>query len=457
MTNWNEDNFLENLMPYWQRGRNLERQSCPNSASLSAFVANELGAPERDTITEHLGRCSECAALHDRLVRFSKPTVTVGDLEWKNAEKRLGDWMGDFLRSREGVSDKRSQHEPAVVSHRFEGSWKWFFSWRTQWALGAATGLAVVAGVILLLRLGPMSHRDQVEIAVQTNSPSVMQSPSMQPGSLPAEKQKESPAGNTAVTAEEKKRTPMSSGTTAHVPPAQPMTPARQPEQSGAVQEERHEQPQNAHNVPAGLSPNVQSGDTQSVDSSVARSSPADGGVTEQPLVGIASDRRVSLAQGNPLPARPSTGGGSHRTTGGFVSGSFAATTGLPSPMPLFQIKGDTRIWIQRTSTIPKTDGTFPIRGKLQQPIKQAGTILLPQGIEVSGFETVSQGQTAQIILNQFTVDGTVYALVKSVSTEVSAPTPGTGRIVPFEGGRVLEMFYDTNSVYQHTADGPSR
>jgi hypothetical protein len=443
MTSWNEDNFLEKLMPYRQRGGNSERQTCPDSASLSAFVANELGANEREAMAVHVARCSECAALHDRLVRFSEAPLTVQDVEWKNAEKRLGNWMEDFLRSQPGATLKQPEVETASDGLRFEPKRKRSLSWVVQWALGAVTGLAIVAGGVLLLRFQQLSHSRESEVAVQEESPAVIQSPS-------DEKRNESTVDDTITTPKRENRRAITIRPTAPVlPDLAAAVPVQEANRQGAEGGEERKESQIADNAPALPSP------------------------------GADAHLHTSIAQVSPRQRQPSTGRGLH-SGGGFLGGSViriappplptlptaygptpAGSSSSPAPAPQalvgvsldrrasFQIKGDTRIWIQCSSTIPQTDGTFPIQGTLQQPIMQVGTILLAQGTEVHGFATLVGGKISQVVLNQFIVNGTQYSLLNQVSGEANAPLPGAGRIVQFESGQVLELFYDTNSVYQ--------
>ena len=443
MTSWNEDNFLEKLMPYRQRGGNSERQTCPDSGSLSAFVANELSTAERDAIAEHLERCSDCTALHDRLVRFSQAAATVQDLEWKNAEKRLGNWMEDFLRSQPGATHKRSDLGIAVDSLRSERNRKWFFSWGMQWALGAATGLAMVAGGVLLLKFGPWSQSHGTEVAVQTTSPAVIEPPS-------GEERSESTADDTVTTPRQENRR---ATTTAPVLPELPAAaPVQHANRQGAEGGEERNESQIAQNAPARPSPapDAQSGQMTIAQANPPQKEPSTNQVLPSPK-GSLGGSALGIAP-PPTPTLPTA----------YAPAPASSPSHAPTAQPLvgvaldrrasFQIKGDTRIWIQCSSAIPQTDGSFPIQGMLQQPITQAGAILLGQGTELRGFGTLVGGKISQVVLNEFIVNGARYALLNRVSGKANAPLPGTGRSVQFEGGQVLEMFYVADSVYQKIA-----
>ncbi|MFZ0794849.1 MAG: hypothetical protein WAM65_13835, partial [Candidatus Korobacteraceae bacterium] len=165
MTTLNEHNFLERLMPHLQQRNGLERQTCPDSMTLAAFMENQLGASDRDAIAMHLTQCSACAELHDRLVGFSKATAAAQDPEWENTEKRLAIWMSGFLDAH--ASARRSADRAPAGNSAKERNW-----WRSvkfQWALSGVAVLALIAGAAFLLKPALSWHKEQPQIATQKN------------------------------------------------------------------------------------------------------------------------------------------------------------------------------------------------------------------------------------------------------------------------------------------------
>jgi hypothetical protein len=446
MTSWNEDNFLERIMPYWRRG-NPKRHGCPTSASLSAFVANELGASERDAMAAHLGRCSECTALHDRLVSFSQVLLTVQDLEWKNAEKRLGNWMEDFLRSQPGATLKQSEMETAADSTRSERKRKWFLSWEIQWALGAVTGLAIVMGGVLLLRFQQLSHSRESEVAVQEESPLVIESPS---------EKKRNESGSDETIANTRQDNPGVTNTNRRVsvlPAARTGAPVEGPTKHGVAGGQAQNESQIAQNAPPKPLPGhgAQSGQTTITHGNLLPNQPSMD--RDSPIPSVSAGGPASLPTPPLIPAFPAAYAPAPARPSPTHAPATQALVGVAlDRRASFQIKGETRIWIQYSSTIPQTDGTFPIQGTLQQPIMQAGAILLARGTEIRGFGTLVGGKISQVALNEFIVNGTRYTLLNQVSGTGNTQLLGTGRSVQFEGGQVLEVFYDTDSVYQRKA-----
>ncbi len=152
-------------MPHLQQRNGLERQTCPDSMTLAAFMENQLGASDRDAIAMHLTQCSACAELHDRLVGFSKATAAAQDPEWENTEKRLAIWMSGFLDAH--ASARRSADRAPAGNSAKERNW-----WRSvkfQWALSGVAVLALTAGAAFLLKPALSWHKEQPQIATQKN------------------------------------------------------------------------------------------------------------------------------------------------------------------------------------------------------------------------------------------------------------------------------------------------
>ncbi len=93
MSNWNEDNFLEKLVPQLRRELGTEQNSCPDSATLCAVMDGEASAWLRHTFSGHLVQCPTCAHLYRRLQDFGKGELPEHDAEWERADKRLHNWF----------------------------------------------------------------------------------------------------------------------------------------------------------------------------------------------------------------------------------------------------------------------------------------------------------------------------------------------------------------------------
>ena len=75
MTSWNEDNFLERLMPRPRRENGVQMEPCPDSELLSAFTEQQVSPFLRDAIAAHLAQCPKCQDIYERLRQFAKGTI----------------------------------------------------------------------------------------------------------------------------------------------------------------------------------------------------------------------------------------------------------------------------------------------------------------------------------------------------------------------------------------------
>src|SRR5262249_42493159 len=138
MTRLNEDDFLEKLMPYLHRGSGAVGDCCPNSESLVAFGDGTLDVGETERIRHHVARCSACTEIQARLLRFESD-VQPPLLEYRNAEKRLSNWIDSLL---------NKQSPSSQVIHTAG-------PWEKLWRLAALPRVHYrVAGAVIALFVG---------------------------------------------------------------------------------------------------------------------------------------------------------------------------------------------------------------------------------------------------------------------------------------------------------------
>lgn len=119
----------------------VKKRSCPDSDLLAAFSENQAGGFVSEAVEVHLKQCSECAEVYGRLVHFEMADASMPAAEWKNAEKRLDNWMSSVL------ALQPSQVAGGVSPVASVPGWK-IASWKMQWVLSAAAGLALVVASI---------------------------------------------------------------------------------------------------------------------------------------------------------------------------------------------------------------------------------------------------------------------------------------------------------------------
>jgi hypothetical protein len=139
MNGWNEDNFLEEMMPALREksGRRL----CPDAEALCAALDGRASGKVREAVAAHTTDCPECAQLCERLRGFTAGGFEAA--EWPETEQRLDQWMQVFLRAR-AAERLRQAPAPARIP--------WWRSFRMQWVLVPAMVILVAAGVLWLGR-----------------------------------------------------------------------------------------------------------------------------------------------------------------------------------------------------------------------------------------------------------------------------------------------------------------
>jgi hypothetical protein len=151
MTTLKEDDFLEKLMPYLQRGSEAEGDGCPDSESLVAFGEGTLDASRTERIRHHVARCTDCGKIHERLLRFDSD-VQPAQSEWLNAEKRLDIWINSLLRKETTPSQEIRR---AGLWHKL---WRMTASSRVRYGMAGAM-IALVVGASVTITTSRRSFR----------------------------------------------------------------------------------------------------------------------------------------------------------------------------------------------------------------------------------------------------------------------------------------------------------
>ena len=154
MSGWNEDNFLERLMPQPPPNPGGKQNSCPDAETLCAVMEGETSGPLRDAVLEHLRQCAACADIQRRLLKFELAGEPEREAEWLEARSRLDNWLARLL-GWDAVpfrpADRAEASRPVL-------GWKPVpkapFGFKVQWALGIAAVVLLVMGGVFLIRRG---------------------------------------------------------------------------------------------------------------------------------------------------------------------------------------------------------------------------------------------------------------------------------------------------------------
>jgi len=416
MNPWTEDNFLERLMPQLRRENGAQIESCPDSELLCAFTEDQVSPFLREAIAAHLTRCPKCQEIYERLGQFAKATVPAQDAEWVNAEKRLDNWMGGFLRARAAETRSELKVEPSTPVLRWKRISQAALSWKVGWAVGVAAVLAFAVAGVVLTRHGPAAPvpaqiaetRQRPPLAETSPAPPLPENPAQtnvpENGSLKVSKSEQKPhsvIGN-------------------NIPLQKSPPPA--PAEAGKLGE------------PQAAPPAQSSGANREGTSEMAQTHiPPKPGVSQQQ--GGERGLRISSASHAPAPAA-----------------LFRQDQTQPSSL---RLEAGTYLWIRLDRTLPE-DGIFTFQGTLMPPLPPAagpGTALLDQGTEIDGSGTMKRGEVVSILLTELVCKGVRYKLRGTAGTP-NMDAPGSGWAVPFYQGQELEMQLTTASVYERPSGG---
>jgi hypothetical protein len=422
MNPWSEANFLERLMSPSSQQNIDKKNPCPDSELLAAFSENRVDGFVLGAVAAHLIQCPDCADLHHRLLNLAKADIQADPAEWRNAEKRLDNWMNTYLRAQPGRMESGIQTKPVVSTAGAGSGWK-LYSWKVRWALGAVAALELAAA-IFFFKLGFPSRSRQAEIATQT-------APLSLPSASPASNQEKtepalenSPTVGSAQPAEETQPKIRSSS-------AKPKThaaPGRVPpaDQNAVRREQQLVVPSNTPNSPATPLGTPETGGTG--HAGVLAEPPANAPAT--PSAADSSSSAVTVPNAA-VASKVSMNGG---------KGSAPAAKFTPASLPvLISLEYSTSMWMQLSSDSPPPDGTFHFQGTLLKPVELPAGVPFDANTKIYGFGGVSDGRIS-LIIKEFLFRGVRYRLKRG---------NGMARVEPFNGGRTLEMWLDEDSVYE--------
>jgi len=421
MNPWSEANFLERLMSPSSQQNIDKKNPCPDSELLAAFSENRVDGFVLGAVAAHLIQCADCADLHHRLLNLAKADIQADPAEWRNAEKRLDNWMNTYLRAQPGRAESGLQTKPAVRTAGTGTGWK-LYSRKVRWALGAVAVLEL-AVAIFFFKLGFPSRSRQAEIAAQTAPLS------LPPASPALSQEKTEPALENPPTVASAQPTeeaqPKIRGSSAkpkaHAAPRVP--PA---DQNAARGEERLVVPSDALNSPA--TP-LETHETEGAGHA---------GVLAEPLANAPAT--PSAADNSSSAATVPNAAVASKVSMNRGKGAAPEAKSTPASLPvLISLEYSTSMWMQLSSDSPPPDGTFHFHGTLLKPVELPAGVPFDANTRVYGFGGVNDGRIS-LIIKEFLFRGVRYRLKRG---------SGMARVEPFNGGRTLEMWLDEDSVYE--------
>ena len=438
MNGWNEDNFLEELMPLLRRERAADQ--CPEAKAFYAVADGEASEVSRNAIAAHADRCPACRDLQQRIQAFEAPMLTGQETEWEQAEGRLDSWSARFLKSDAAVFQvgRRTKQSHARSWRRRLASQP--FPWQVRWALVPVAAVALVVCSFLVGRLSAPQRRQLKADATSHGRSS--------PNPTPA-------------------------GTVAHSRILEG-TPDREPQLTHAAPQT---QPGAAHGAvvasnaparmnPAAASPVARRESVHATDTAVL-AAPAPSNPEEAPVAPVSpsvrGERAVETAKtsGTAPSVSPEVPGtlSSRRAAQSGMRSVMALRGGAPAPATtaehspaipaasVIRLEAGTRVWIVLKSVRPRADGVSEFHGAVLLPVTQSGAVLLARNAEVSGTMTVRNGKKSVQILG-FLSTGAQYRL-RGARGEANLRLLGAGEAVEFDAGRVVETWMASASTYE--------
>ena len=438
MTGWNEDNFIERVVPLL--GRRFGAVPCPEAAAFLAASDGDTSGVLKKAMAEHASRCTDCRDLQQRIERFDAPMVTGHDAEWKQTEKRLDNWMESFLASDAAVDHERDRIRASRLRLFFTRLTGPSVFRQLRWALVPAVTLALVIGSFWAGRVS-VRRAPQVTAEVQRLPVTII------PPRTVAEQ-----------SASEKEPTGKSQGSLpAQIPPM--------PAQGGTIASNAPRPQGGVHPTEtAVIAPPTPSNSEKAQISSPpeplqappgesASITPASPSVRGERAAAETSAAAPSIASARPgvLPASRTMPSGlrsivASRGVARAPEAKEKHSPAVPAP-PVIRLDAGTRVWITLKSIQPRVDGVSEFRGVVLLPVTQSGTTVLDRNAEVSGTMTVSNGKRS-VQIREFLSAGARYRL-RGASGEANLRLLGAGEVVQFDAGRVLETWMAVVSTYE--------
>lgn len=433
MSGWNEDNFLEELLPPLRH--RLAAGLCPEAETWCAVADDEASESLRNAIAAHTARCPACRDLQQRLQRFDGPVLPGHENEWEQTEERLESWLKSFLRSGAAVDRAGRRAQGSHPGHWWQGLAIPPFGWRMRWVLVPAATLAVVIGSFLAGRLSAPRSPQLTASATPYTTPSLERTPDREPQLPEAAPQTEpDSAAGTAIASRAARRT--------SPPVASPAAPAESVPASDV----------------AALAPPAPGNPGQAPISPPAQAVPSP---TDERAVETA-------ATSGPAPSATPAGRGvlsSRRATPSGITSTVVSRGVTPAPAAraerspavpapqTIRLDAGTRVWITLKSVHPRADGASEFRGAVLLPVTQSGAVLIGRNSEVSGVMSVRNGKRSVQIL-EFLSTGAHYRL-RGASGEANLRLLGAGQALEFDAGKVLETWMASASTYEKVPGEP--
>ena len=456
MTGWNEDNFIEKIIPLL--GRRFNAAPCPKVAAFLTPSDGGTGGVLKKATAEHASGCADCGDLQQRFERFDAPMVIDHDGEWAQTEKRLDNWLESFLASGAGVRHEGDRIRASRLRVVWERLTEPTAVRQSRWVLVPAATLALV---ICSFLAGQFSVRrpPQVtaEVASLNRSAANMASPQTvveqraadrratgeSQVSQPPQPQPEAAAGAAIASGAHVRIGPSTASPSAPHNLPRPtdiavlalLAPSKPEKASSSSPLEPSQNPTGSLE-PIYPSPGDRNVETAAASGSAPSIGPAGRGVLPSLRPAASAMRSLVISRGvAPAPVA--------RT---------APAPAIPTPA-VIKLEAGTRVWISLKSIHPRAGGVSEFRGVVLLPVTQSGTTLLGRNTGVSGTMTVRNGKRSVQIL-EFLSAGAHYRL-SGASGEASLRLLGAGEVVQFDAGRVLETWMAAVSTYEKQSGEP--
>jgi hypothetical protein len=492
MSGWNEDNFLEEIMPLLQQKRAPD--PCPNADTVCAVVEGGVSATVRHTVAAHTAQCPACASLLERLRSFDEKGSALKEAEWSQSEKRLDNWFESFLASDTTVLAAGLHVRQSGLRLQWQRLKEPLAAVKIRWLLLPAAALALVIVSFLAGRVSVQSMPQLIADAVPPKeavtdatarptaigelpsqgkpilesqaAPRVRPTPTQPNRVLSSESQSatstDSPAPfrQTETTTETAAVTPPASTTLDPARPIAASAPIEPP--SPGAQEDRAIQtaktPGSAKSSVPGRTVNRESVRALAFEVRRAEAPRPDGsgsvlrnedivkmakaGLDDAIIVAKIGSSRCQFDTSVDAMLQLEQTGVSAPVLKAMVGASAPVVkTEQPSPIPApveVRLDAGTRVWISLKSVRQRTAGVSEFSGALLLPVTQAGAMVLDRNTQISGIISVKQGKTTVQIM-EFGLNGVRYRL---------RGTDGEANTVRFDAGKVLETWIVSTSIF---------
>ncbi|MGA2435743.1 MAG: hypothetical protein ABSG25_10705 [Bryobacteraceae bacterium] len=460
MNGWNEDNFLEEMMH--MLGRVPPADPCPDAEAFRAVADGEGGELLKNSTAEHAARCPACRELQQRLQAFDAPILTGQESEWEQTEKRLDNWMENFLASGAAVHRKGDRIGASYPHLWWKRLTKPIAGRQMRWVLVPVATAAVAICSFLVGRItAPRPPQLTASTSYGRPFPNPKPAGTVANGEIPeprpdrdaqlsqaAPQTQPNPVGESAIASSRPKRLgpPVVSNVAPHDGAGAMDTAvlkAAAPRNSEVAQVSSPlEPPQNPPERPAAVAPvsppvrsdrAVETAETFGTPPLLARSRP-----------GALSSGRAMTSGMRSIAAAPE------------VAPAPAARAAHASAIPVapaIRLDAGTRVWITVQSVHRRADGVSEFRGVLLLPVTQANAVLIDRNTEVLGTMTAKNGKKSVRILG-FLSNGARYKL-RSASGEANLRPLGAGEAVEFNAGKVVETWMASGSTYEKLSAEP--